>query len=115
MCAVKFIELGRRHIFFQKHKHFEVNGISCLSVSERMSKRCHSPAVMARKLVSQAACVARTEDCADFSPLYNILLESYSNFMSQSALAHATKRGGGSGGGSGSVCCGGRSRHQRPG
>lgn len=40
---------------------------------------------------------AHTEDCADYSTLYNILSESYSNFMSQSTLANATKRGSGSG------------------
>lgn len=43
----------------------------------------------------------RTEDCTGYSTLYNILSESYSNFMSQSPLANATKRGGGSG----SFCC----------
>lgn len=35
----------------------------------------------------------RAEDCMDDSILYNILSESYSNFMSQSPLANATKRG----------------------
>lgn len=42
-----------------------------------------------------------TEDCTDYSTLYNILSESYSNFMNQSTLANATKRGSGSG----SFCC----------
>lgn len=42
-----------------------------------------------------------TEDCIDYSALYYILPESYSNFMSHSPLANSTKWGSGSG----SFCC----------